>query len=404
VLIVDDNATNRRILEQMLGHWRMRPVATESAADALTAMREARAVGEPFVLVLLDAMMPETDGFMLAEEIKRDPMLAGATLMMLSSADRSADVARCRELGLASYLTKPVKQSDLLSAILTALHQPMPGLEAPPKRATPVRAGRLLRILLAEDNVVNQKLALRILEKRGHRVEVAANGREALAALEREAFDLVLMDVQMPELDGLETTAVLREREQERVAVGGDEAGAAAHLPIIALTAHTMHGDRERCLEAGMDGYVSKPIQPAELFAEIERLLPASEPAEEQSAPPATVGPVLDRDELSSRLDGDGELFRELVALFRESAPPLLAQMRAAASQGDGAALRQAAHTLKGSVGNFAARRAVSIAQQLEDMGENGDMSGAGNALAALDAELARVQSALDALEAEEAL
>jgi CheY-like chemotaxis protein len=204
------------------------------------------------------------DGFALAERLRQSPALAGPRILMLTSAGHPEDVARCRQLGIGAYLMKPVKQSELLETILAALGASTSRVEpAVPACAAP-EGGRRLRVLLAEDNPVNQKLAVRLLEKQGHAVVVAGTGREALAALEGGSFDVVLMDVQMPEMDGLETTAAIRAREQQ----------GAPHVPIIGLTAHAMKGDRERCIEAGMDDYVSKPIQPQDLYATIARLLP----------------------------------------------------------------------------------------------------------------------------------
>jgi two-component system sensor histidine kinase/response regulator len=264
VLVVDDNATNRRILEGTLRNWRMQPVAVASGAAALQALAEASAAGAPFPLVLLDCHMPEMDGFTLAEEIKRRPELAEATLLMLTSAGQASECERRREIGLAACLTKPVKQSELLSTIVKTLDPASLSAARPVSVAQPVPAekGRSLHILLTEDNAVNQRLALRLLEKYGHTVSVASDGREAMAALEREPFDLLLMDVQMPELDGFAATARVRERER----------GSGAHLPIVAMTACALPGDRERCLAAGMDDYLSKPIQAQELLAIIERL------------------------------------------------------------------------------------------------------------------------------------
>jgi CheY-like chemotaxis protein len=216
-------------------------------------------------LVLVDAKMPEMDGFSLAEILMERPDLAGATVMILSSSGPSADVARCRELGVAAYLTKPVKQSELFDAIASALGKESTKGRKPqiPTRQQPQGRGKRCHILLAEDNVVNQRLAMRLLEKKGHSVVVASNGLEALATLEREAFDLILMDVQMPEMNGYEATAAIREKEK---AAGG-------HIPIIAMTAHAMKGDRERCLDTGMDHYVSKPIDTKELFAAIQEVV-----------------------------------------------------------------------------------------------------------------------------------
>jgi PAS domain S-box-containing protein len=263
-LIVDDNATNRRILEEMLTGWGMRPRAVGSGREALAVLVEAAVAGDPYPLVLLDGHMPGMDGFTLAERMRQAPALAGTRVLMLTSAGQQEDVARCRRLGIGAYLMKPVKQSQLLETILAALGSAPPrGGEA--RAGTPPAAGRRLHILLAEDNPVNQKLAVRLLEKRGHTVVVASSGRVALEALARERFDLVLMDVQMPEMDGFEATLAIRAREQD----------SGRRVPIIGLTAHAMKGDRERCLAAGMDDYISKPLQPQELFDALARLLPA---------------------------------------------------------------------------------------------------------------------------------
>ena len=259
VLIVDDNATNRFVLQQRLLFWDMQPTAVESVPAALSALRSAKTTGNPFPLVLSDVQMPNADGFVLAEQIATDPELAGAVLLMLSSSGRSDDIARCRALGIAGYLAKPIRHGELKLAILRALgdqsrpHHVAPDEELPLPKAT---VGQQ-RILLAEDNPVNQRLALRILEKGGYTVVVASNGRQALEVLSTQTFDAVLMDVQMPEMDGFTTTAAIREREKS----SGD------HLPIVALTAHAMKGYRERCLEAGMDAYLSKPVRAEEIFA-----------------------------------------------------------------------------------------------------------------------------------------
>jgi CheY-like chemotaxis protein len=271
VLIVDDNATNRTLLERLLGNWRMRPTAVDGGAAALRAMNQARAGQRPFPLVLVDGRMPEMDGFALVTRIQQDASLAGSTILMLTSDDRPGDAARCRELNIAAYLVKPIRQSQLLDAIVTALASSATQEMIKEGSASAARlpfspsAMGVLHVLLAEDNVVNQRLAMRMLEKRGHQVVVVTNGRDAVSAVDGGEFDLVLMDVQMPEMDGLEATRTIRAK----------EAGSGSRIPIIAMTAHAMKGDRERCLLAGMDDYVSKPVQPAELFETIERLLPA---------------------------------------------------------------------------------------------------------------------------------
>jgi signal transduction histidine kinase/DNA-binding response OmpR family regulator len=268
VLVVDDNATNRRILEEMLLGWHMVPTLVKSAPEALATLRAAQQAGKPYILLLTDVQMPGMDGFTLAEAIKKDAAVAGVTVVMLTSAGRPGDAARCRELGVAAYLSKPIRRSELRTTILMAMtghfaEQVRPELIVRHSLRETRRNGR---ILLVEDNMVNQTLAKRLLERRGHTVMVANNGREALAILEEVAsagFEVVLMDVQMPEMGGFECTAIIRAREQVTM----------LHLPIIAMTAHAMKGDEERCLAAGMDDYLSKPIQPDELFEAIDRHL-----------------------------------------------------------------------------------------------------------------------------------
>jgi len=258
---VDDNATNRRILQEMLSNWGIRPTLAESGAAALECLKQAH---DPFALILTDVNMPEMDGFTLVEQLRqgRGPA-ATAKIIMLTSAGQRGDAARCRELGVAAYLTKPVGQSELFDAITRVLGAGEPGSTP----ATLITRHSLreekgkLHVLLAEDNAVNQKLAARLLEKHGHSVTVTSNGREALAALDRENFDVVLMDVQMPEMDGFEATAAIRVQER----------GSGKHLPVIAMTAHAMQGDQERCLATGMDAYIAKPIKAQELIDLLER-------------------------------------------------------------------------------------------------------------------------------------
>ena len=268
-LIVDDNATNRRVLHGMLTRWGMRPTAVEGGRAALQALQIAKSTGHPFPLILLDGQMPEMDGFTLAEQIKKDPLLVGATIMMLTSAGHLGDAARCRELGISAYLVKPIRQAELLSGICCVLN----ATATPDQPAAPLVTRHTLReiqnhlhILLVEDNAVNSTLAIRLLEKRSHTVHLAGNGRAALEALEKDSFDLVLMDVQMPIMDGLEATRAIRAKEKST----------GERLPIVAMTAHALKDDQERCLAAGMDGYVSKPIRTAELFAAIDRAISKS--------------------------------------------------------------------------------------------------------------------------------
>jgi len=395
VLVVDDNATNRRILEEVLTQWRMQPTAVASAGAALEAMEAAERVKRPYPLVLLDASMPGMDGFDLAAKIQQSPRLAGASIMMLSSGARPGDRARCFELGISAYLTKPVKQSDLMDTIVGVLgsRPPKPKARPPRDAAKASKASRHLRVLVAEDNAVNQQVAVGMLERAGHEATVAANGREVLALLEKGAFDVVLMDVQMPEMDGLEATGAIRDRER---AAGG-------HLPIVAVTAHAMKGDAERCLEAGMDAYLAKPLQPRELAAAIESVVggPAAPvPASgggEKGLPPARAD-VFDRARLLDRVGGDRKAVAELSAIFRADAPKQVARIREAIRAGDAAALRAAAHALKGAVSNFAAAPATDAALRLQKIGEAGRLAGAEAAVGELEREVDALLAALGAV------
>jgi signal transduction histidine kinase/CheY-like chemotaxis protein len=270
VLIVDDNRTNRRILTEILSMWEAKPAAAASAQEALSHMRMAAKNGHAFALVLTDAHMPDMDGFELAQAIKASPNLAQSVVLMLTSGEQRGDLALCRRLGVSEYVVKPIRRAELKSAILKALGEHRPDFGVGQRSIEPIKAMELsvagahavcqLRILLAEDNIVNQRLALRILEKAGHEVVVASNGREACAAWKRQPFDLILMDVQMPEMGGFEATAAIR----------NDEAGTGSRIPIVAMTAHAMQGDKARCLAAGMDAYISKPIRASDLLALIE--------------------------------------------------------------------------------------------------------------------------------------
>jgi CheY-like chemotaxis protein len=265
VLVVDDNATNRQILEATLSYWRMKSSAAAGAEDAIRLFKEAKAAGTPFGLMVLDCHMPDVDGFMLIERVRKLPELDGLVNVMLTSGGQRGDAVRCKELGIAAYLIKPVLQSDLLEALLNVLgsHE---GVAKSAKLVTrhSLREGRApLCILLTEDNAVNQRLASRLLEKEGHVVVVAGDGAKALKACKENTFDLILMDVQMPVMDGIEATAAIRQIEQTT----------GHHVPIVAMTAHAMAGDRQRFLKAGMDGYVSKPIHSRELLEAIESVL-----------------------------------------------------------------------------------------------------------------------------------
>lgn len=415
VLVVDDNATNRRILEEMLTNWDMRPEAVDGGASALVALGRAAAAGEPFPLVLLDAHMPEMDGFTLASRIQQRPEFARPTMLMLTSAGHPDDVARCRQLGITAYLMKPIKQSELLDSILSTLSntwepvvQP-PGLGASPDG----HVQRPLRILLAEDSPINQMLTVRLLEKQRHTVVVANNGREALELLgvatqqsgdnasataamstspsQGPGYDVVLMDVQMPDMDGLEATARIRQQEQ---ATG-------QHVPIIAMTAHALKGDRERCLAAGMDAYVAKPVRADELFGAIAALIPGETPAAPTAAVPPNGEEVFNRAEALARAGGDVELLRELTRLLLELCPQRLTDLKAAIARQDNVALRTVSHAIKGELGAFGARAAFVAAQRLETVARQEDLAAAPQALAQLEDAVERLQPILVALLAE---
>ncbi len=394
VLVVDDNATNRRILQEMLINWRMKPALAESGSAALAALQQATESGERVSLVLLDALMPGMDGFELATRIQHLPELTAPMLMMLSSSGQARDAARCRELGLASYLAKPIKQSSLLDAIMTALgaqgrteRQPASAL------VVPQHPGPRISVLLAEDNAVNQRLAVRLLEKLGHTVVVANNGKEALAALEERSFDLVLMDVQMPEMGGFEATRAIREKEQRT----------GAHVPIVAMTAHAMKGDRERCLDAGMDSYVSKPVQAEELSKVIEEMILTRARTETGASGTPSGVAAIDSCALLARVENDEALLRELIELFLTDCPRMMKEIREAVTRRDAEALQRAAHTLKGSVSNFTSRDAFEAARDLEEIGRNRDLARADQAWTALEDAMRQFQSALAALMAGQA-
>jgi two-component system, sensor histidine kinase and response regulator len=378
VLVIDDNATNRRILEECLRSWHMVPATAPGAADGVELLLQAQRQGEPFRLVLTDAHMPGVDGFTLAEQIKRDAAIGSTVVMMLTSGDQPDDMQRCEDLGISAYLLKPIKQSELLEAIQFAL-----GITVAKKEAPPVEKGQAppipkLRVLLVEDSLVNQKLAVALLEGEGHTVIVANNGREACLKVESGRFDLILMDVQMPEMDGLEATVRIRAGEKQ----------SKTHVPIIAMTAHALKGDRERCLEAGMDDYVSKPIRPDELFAAIGTLVtPRGQQAQATDTLHHEPGAV-DWTEALRAVRGDYRLLRIIVELAVKEIPNQVAAIHEAVAGGNAAKLQLAAHTLKGAVRYFATSSGFEQVRSLEKMGQTKNLEGAEACLASLDAEV----------------
>ncbi|MBW2000023.1 MAG: PAS domain S-box protein, partial [Deltaproteobacteria bacterium] len=356
VLIVDDNATNRAVFREMTSSWGLIPSESTGGLDALRRIREGFESGSPYNLILLDAQMPEVDGFETVRRIKRYPGAEDIAIILLTSMGVTGDMLRCEELGISGYLHKPVKQSELLDAIMMALRRP--GAKKKPliTSLTIHEARMKLKILMAEDNLVNQKLAQKILEKRGHEVTTATNGREAVEMFEKESFDLILMDVQMPEMDGIEATRAIRERERRME----------SRIPIVAMTAHAMKGDKERCLAAGMDDYVSKPVKAEELYRVIERQAVKSRKGgrmKREWSVPGT-GDMIKDDEIFNEakalevVDGDRELLKEIIEMFLEEHLNDVERLWEGVKSSNAHEVERAAHSLKGSVGSLGAKRA----------------------------------------------
>jgi CheY-like chemotaxis protein len=358
----------------------MQPVAVGGGQAALAALQAAKAAGHSFQLVLLDEQMPGMDGFSVATHILETSELADATIMMLSSAGLRGDAARCREMGIAAYLTKPVTQTDLLAAIHAALGQAGAGAPVLVTRHSLHEHVTALHILLAEDNAINQHLAVKLLEKAGHRVTVANNGIEALGALTRGTFDLILMDMQMPEMGGVEATIRIREQERQH---GG-------HIAIIAMTANATQKDRENCLEAGMDGYLSKPLQPRKMFETIDFVL-AGKSIEKTSAAQVTESVADEFDYAAALANADPEVLQIIGVMFIEDSPRFLQNIDLALTSGNADELRRAAHTLKGLLGNFSTGPALEIAAQLEELAQSRELAEAPVLAARLIQEIGRL-------------
>ncbi len=443
-LVVDDNATNRKILEELLRNWGFPVWLAENATDALEQLKRAAATGKPLKLVILDMMMPGVDGLELARRIKQTAELGDPPMIMISSAAQPGDAARCRDVGIAEYLTKPILQSDLLDAIGSLVGQPSTDdvvTETPGQR----HALRKLKVLLAEDGAVNQRVAVGLLKRRGDHVVIANNGREAVAAIQRESFDVVLMDLQMPEMDGLEATIAIRQWEQPL----------GRHTPIVAMTAAAMKGDRENCTAAGMDDYISKPVKPAELYEKLNAFAkqtpgakaPAAEQevaqeeaadaAEDAAAEDAAAGnaaaadaatedaagseavaeeTALENAELETEVasgqarggpidlrvaaaqiaGGDAEV-REVALLLLDEFPRMCAEIITALETEDPPGLQRSAHTLKGAAEVFGAQAVVAAAQHLESLAGAGQLDMASAAWDDLQAKAAELVSALKA-------
>ena len=382
VLVVDDNPTNREILVHATRDWGMAPCAVGDGEAALREVEASLQQEKHYRVALIDSHMPGMDGFALAERLQHDPRMAGAVIMMLTSSGQRGDAARCRQLGIAAYLVKPIGSHELMRALLAVLGQSAAlGQNAEAVRPLVTRHTlrenqRGLRILVAEDNPVNQALILRVLQKQGHAPELARNGREAVALAATGRFDLALMDVQMPEMDGFAATTAIREREK----VHG------AHLPIYAMTAHAIKGDKERCLASGMDGYISKPVE----FSKIQQVLDGVR------AQPPHPTPVWDHRQALSRAGGDEQLLREIAEMFLNQYPQAVSELRRALAGRDAGMLGRIAHRLKGEVGCFGARQSFSALVKLEEHVAHPDFEPMRQAVDEVERELACLRQALE--------
>ncbi len=386
-LVVDDNATNRHILMEVLRRWKMIPTEADGGQHALDLLEQSKQARNPYAVILLDCQMPDVDGFAVAEFVKHDPELAGTAVLMLTSGGRPGDAICCRQLDIAAYLMKPVKQSELLEAILLALGAPSGQFSQPLVTRHSLREGRRkLRVLLVEDNPVNQGSVTRPLEKQGHSVEAVTNGKRALEALEKAStarFDLVLIDMLMPEAGGEECVARIRAKEQ----------GSAYRIPIIALTAHATKRDRERILTMGVDGYLPKPVRAQQLFATIEEVLQV--PAGSLAGQSSDNEDVLDRQQVLARFDGDRLLLGKLIRSFFDDCPNLVAAARNAAERQDELEFQRVTGALKNHFALFSARAAYEATDLAGLAGHTQGLENVGEALARLEEELERLQPAL---------
>ena len=413
VLVVDDNATNRRILHEMLMHWHMKPVLADSAESARRELRRAAGLGQPIRLGLLDHHMPGEDGLQLAESVQRQLSDVACPFIMISSGSSVLDLDRAQALGIERCLTKPVIGSELLDEIMHLFARKPLATEIQRSISQMREHVQPRRVLLAEDNEINRRVAIGLLNSRGHQVVIAENGQIAIDRLAEQAFDVVLMDMQMPILDGYQATQLIRQREQQQNS---------RRIPIVAMTAEALKGDRERCLAVGMDDYVSKPIIPAEMFRAVECFPPlcladqtvsvqsaaadlvrrehvsgSANANQREGAASVTESPAVDWKIAHDRLAGGTEVLREFADLFRKQAPELLAEIHEAIDSRDTKLLRRAAHTIKGSSSYFGAIALAHAALILENLARDSATDGIAASLATLERELTRVLEALDA-------
>ncbi len=393
VLVVDDNATNCQLLERILDSWGCAHGVTQHPEATLGILRDAIGAGMPYTMAIVDMMMPGMDGLELGRRIRADPVLRETLLLvMASSADGRGDAAAVRNAGFSACLVKPLKRSQLHDCLVSVLHRngargDIGAGRKETSHSLPVERRRHIRVLVAEDNIVNQKVALKLLARLGYRADAVADGREALMVLKSVPYDLVLMDIHMPELDGYETTRRIR---------GGREGVLNPLVPIVALTANALKGDREKCLKAGMDDYVAKPIDPQHLVDAIERTVRTSEPAcvsPEPSAPHRVIVPpppsasvaIFDVDDLLERVVGDPEVANEVVDEYLKDAPVQIAAIRVALNAGSAADVRFRAHSLKGASASVGAGRLRESALAMERAASEGDLARAAAQLPAVD-------------------
>jgi CheY-like chemotaxis protein len=395
VLTVDDNQTNRTILSHLFSAWGLREQQATNGAEALSILQSEAARGKGFDLAVLDMQMPGMDGLELARTIKNDPRISATRIVILTSMDRQEDPSALRQIGIAAHLAKPVKQSQLFDCLGRVMSgdleiSDMAGSVVDLPKATPV-ANALrdvhLRILVAEDNPVNQKVALYQLQRLGFLADVVDNGRLALEALERKTYDVVLMDCQMPELDGYAATRELRLAEADK-----------RHTWIIAMTANSLEGDREKCIAVGMDDYVSKPVKPADLQAVLSRFagLRALQHATHQAKAPGTIDPHVISAFREMEVEGEESVLGKLIDVFVENTPRVLTESRTAITGKHSALLERAAHSLKGSCSNFGAERMRAACERLEMLARTGDFERAAEWIDKIEKEFEYVRIALE--------
>jgi CheY-like chemotaxis protein len=399
VLVVDDNETNQYILQEITSVWGMNPVVAKGVDEAIQLLQQTQHRGQPIQLVLTDMYMPKRDGFDLIEWMRRNPEYADVKVMILSSGPTAEHRVRAAELKVASYLTKPVKQSTLFDAIATAIGpaEAVQVEQAVPSAPDSSETVRPLQILLADDNPVNQMTGTTMLQRLGHTVVVASNGREAIEKINTQEFDIVFMDVQMPEMDGITATVEIRKSEQST----------GKHIPIVAMTAHAMKGDKEKCLEAGMDDYVSKPIRRQELGDVIGRVAnrflrpdptKTEQPTESKGKDGEEEKKILDEEALMQEYEGDKEVLRRMGEIFERDSNGRLARLREAIRAGNAKVVKEEAHALKGGVGTFYASAAYETAFKLETMGAEANLSEAERTFRTLERQLQFLRQKLDEL------